>query len=397
MTTSQAEKRIRRWIWIQVALIMTLGAAPSWLIAKLFIARQGMPFPLAVALGTLFLLSFWIGLLLVVLFVSRIVGGIRMRRIQSIEPAIRRMLAAHAGGRDLSTQLRAAYDKQPSVTEEILTQVLSQIVGSSNVRLLQLARNLGMVDQLVKRYRSRRASVRRCAIGCLALFDDELARNVLLRALKDRDGRIRTDVSRSLIRLAGQAEIESVFEFMVTQPLLIRALLADSLRPHALALCESCLPRALSSGEPRRILSALEVLRAWQVILPLPSFPAVLRSEDPAVRSAAFRVLSYVAMPADAGALVVGGLRDSDASVRVAAAIAAGRLRVYSAIPLLADIVHRETGNPALASVYALSELGESGLAILEEMMTDGDPDVSAVALEALERARIGRHDYART
>jgi HEAT repeat protein len=102
-------------------------------------------------------------------------------------------------------------------------------------------------------------------------------------------------------------------------------------------------------------------------------------------------------MPADAGALVVAGIRDSDAGVRVAAASAAGRLRVDSAIPLLADIVRRETGNPALASAYALSELGESGLGILEEMMADGDPHVSAVALEALERARIGRQDYARS
>ncbi len=396
MTTSQAEKRIRRDIWIQTALIMSLGVSPSWLIARLFMARPGMPLPLTVALGTLILLSSWIGLLVLVLFMSRILGGIRMRRNQSVEPAIRRMLAEHASGRDLSKQLRAAYDARPRVTEEIFIRFLSQIVGSSNVRLLQLAGNLGMVERLVKRYRSRRASVRRYAIGCLGLFDDGRARDVLLRALKDRDGRIRADASRALVRLAGQAEIESVFEFMVTQPLLGRALLADDLRPHALALCESCIPRALSSGEPRRILSALEVLCAWQVNLPLPSFPAVLEFKDPAVRSAAFRVLPYVSMPADAGALVVAGLRDSDAGVRVAAAMAAGRLRVDSAIPLLADIVRRETGNPALASAYALSQLGESGLGILEEMMTDGDPHVSAVALEALERARIGRQDYVR-
>ncbi len=396
MTASPAEKRIRRSIWIQTGLILGLGVSPGWLLARLFVMSPGMPPQLALALGTLSLLSSWIGLLVVVLFMSRILGGIRMRRNQSVEPAIRRMLAEHAGGRDLSTQLRSVYDAHPRVTEEVLTRVLSQIAGTSSARLLGLAGNLGMVERLMKRYRSRRASVRRYAIGCLGLFDDGRARDVLLRALKDRDGRIRADASRALVRLAGQAEIESVFEFMVTQPLLVRALLADDLRLHALALCESGIPRALSSGAPRRILSALEVLCAWQVILPLPSFPAVLESKDSTVRSAAFRALPYVSMPADAGALVVAGLRDSDVSVRVAAAMAAGRLRVDGAIPLLAGMVRQETGNPALASAYALSKLGESGLGILEEMMTDGDPHVSGVALEALERARIGRQDYAR-
>ncbi len=397
MTVQQSERRIRRSIWIQSALIVGFGALPIGLVLGFLNLQSGRALSSALALGSLILLSAWICLLLVFLFVSRLSGDIRARRAVSVEPAIRRLVAEHASGMDRTPQLRMMYKAHPEVTEGTLMHALSQVLGSPQARMRRLVEDLGMRARIEKRCRSRRASVRRPAVASLSLFDDGRAREVLLRALKDHEGRIRIDASRALARIGGREEIKRVFEFSATQPLLVRAFLAEDLRPHALMLAESCIPGALSSRDPKRILSALEAISAWQITIPLPSISLLLGFPDAAVRSAAFRVLHYVGSLGDAGGLVSAGLRDSDPKVRVSAAIAAGRLRLAGVIPDLEEMLFEDSVDTTLAAAMALSELGESGLEVLERAVAGGNPRASGVALESLERVRIGRHDYARS
>jgi hypothetical protein len=396
MTTSRNEKRIRRSIWIQSAIILSLWAMPIWAILRFLYSHHIKSLPSIVGLGLLLALSSWIFLLLAFLFSFRLIGSIQAHHNHSIEPVIRQLLTEHIGGKNLTEQFCAAYKKHSRIVEKILVQALSRITGGPYCRIRQLADDLRVGARLEHRYCSRRASVRRDVIGCLNLCDDVRARNMLVRALKDREGRIAIDASRALARFGGRTEIENVFRFASSQPLLIRALLAEDLRPYASILNETCIPQELTSGEPSRIMNVLEFLNAWQVSLPLPSFPALLAFPDPMVHAASFRVLHYAGTLTGVGVLVENGLHDANAGVQVAAAIAAGRFQLESAIPLLKEIVLMESGNPALASAMALSELGESGVNILEEIVSGGNLHASAVAMEALERVRIGRHDYAR-
>lgn len=174
--------------------------------------------------------------------------------------------------------------------------------------------------------------------------------------------------------------------------LLDRALLADELRPEAEAVAREHISRTLASGDARESIAALDLLLAWRLALPVDGLERALLHKDPEVRRRAFRVVPF-ALPSRA-ALLAGGLSDSDASVREAAASTARIIRSPELTSALEQAVADENRDVALAAAFALASLPD-GTAKLQGIVDSGSRIDASVAFEALEKAALGRLESA--
>ena len=89
------------------------------------------------------------------------------------------------------------------------------------------------------------------------------------------------------------------------------------------------------------------------------------------------------------------GLADASDDVRAAAAFAAGRLRLSQVIPSLAACAAGPGARSSRAAALVLAELGSSGLGVLETLAIGDDRAAALSATEAIEKARIGRLEFA--
>jgi HEAT repeat protein len=172
------------------------------------------------------------------------------------------------------------------------------------------------------------------------------------------------------------------------ETLLGRILLTEPLRPHAVELCRSALPGALSSGDPERVLGALQIVVGWERALPLGGLEVHIAGPHRLIRIEALRAAPLVLVSAELEAAVIGSLADPDVEIAIAGASAAARLRLPDAVPLLADCLRSGSAPLARTAAAALASLPPLGWNALEESMAEGEPVAGAAAAEALGRVR---------
>ncbi len=379
--------------------LRTLGVAGGyalaiWLVHGAILSKRFHR--LALSLTLAFSLAQCVAILLLgsISVVKKALSQGRERRRRTLRPEILDRLAKHATQSNQLSELKRLCRNHPDEVEACLDELSPSIVGAARDRLAQLAIELKLAQRWENQYHSGSVETRLQAITRLGGLAWLYPTTTLLRALEDEENSIRIEAMRILMRSGGRAEAEIAFEFALTQPLLVRAILCEDLRPHALTLCERVLPRALASGDARLVRTALELFGAWRKVLPLPDFPLLLRHADPEVRAMAFRALPYVAGMPEVQTQVLSGLADKDERVKIAAALAAGRMKVDSALPLLSRLLRETRSEIVLVAAYALAEMGPCGTTILEDGICSPSPVTAGAALEALERAKIDRHEY---
>lgn len=368
--------------------------AISLIHAEFFSKRFDSP-ALSLALAFSLFQCLAIVLLVILLFVRKAANQMRERRGQKLRPEILKRLAKHVTEGSQLTVLERLYRNHPYEVESSLLEFSASIRSGVRDRLAQLAIELNLVSRWEHQYASASADLRLRAIIRLAELCGPCPSVALSRALADKEESIRVEAARSLIQSGGRAEIERVFELAITQPLLVRAVLAEDLQPHALVLCEQAIPRALDSSNAGLVRTALELVGSWRKFLPISRFSVLLGHTDPEVRAAAFRILPYVTAKPEIESDIISALGGKDQGVRIAAAFAAGRMKVQSAVPLLSRSLREAGIELALAAAYALADMGAYGLKILEEEVSCPNQVAAAAALEALGRAKTEHDDYA--
>jgi len=339
-----------------------------------------------------------IGVLVAALVGRTLASELQERRAGRFQPSILEALAEHAAGADRSTEIRRWYGRHATHVERCFVRILPTIAGAGRDRLSQLAVHLGMVARWERRSRSGRIATRRAAIGSLGLVSGNGRLPRLLSAFDDPDPEVRLDAACGALRHSpDRTVVERVFAFATRAPFLARAIVAEELRPYASALAERVIPDGLQSGDRHQVLITLEIMEAWGRALPAPHVFALVRDADPAVRASALRVLPLVAGAADRLPEIVARLADDDPRVRAAAAFVGGRLLTTSDEGALAGCLRDPHLEVALAAGFALAELGRTGVEMLEREAVSPDRPAATTALEALERVRIGRCDYARS
>jgi hypothetical protein len=203
-------------------------------------------------------------------------------------------------------------------------------------------------------------------------------------ALASTDEMERVAAASSLIRTGEDAALRRVLAFAATQPITIRALLAEELRSHLLELDPAAIRDLLERDDPRQTAAILEIIVVWQRVFEVPSVIALLEASDPQVRALALRALPIIAGVSGWEQRVCGAFTSPDPEVRAAAAFAAGQLKLGQAAPLLNAALRDTKTGVALAAAHALARLGDAGVALLKRAIEEGGSGTSA-AMEAIE------------
>jgi HEAT repeat protein len=395
-----AKQKTRLAIWwktFQVAALYLLAITLFYtqVFSKIFDQPEvSETAPLSLALSFLSIQFLVIAILTAVLVLRKAIGEAKARHSQNILPLIREKIASYAIGDDDDSELRQLQREEVKNFEDCFVEFLHSMTGEGRERLSHLAIVLGYVDVWNRRCKSRNPEIREESISRLGQLSEVIVSDLLLEALDDSEETIRVEACRALIRSTKPEYVERAFSFVTSQSLLVRSLLTEELRPYAFLLVERVIPRQLDSHDPKIVFVTLEILAAWRNVLPLPKAPKLLRHAHPEVRAKALRALSYTSVGDELEQEIIKAFEDPDETVKVAAILAAARLKMPSALPNLLLCLRDGNSESGRAAAFALSQIGAQGLNALEKEILSPNQFAAAAALEIYERVNIGRCDH---
>jgi len=315
------------------------------------------------------------------------------RVTETLLPQIRNALVDFLAGRDNQALLREFVKTSPEDAGTAIMSFQGTVGGDARDRLSELSIELALLHDWCQDTHSRNLVERRTAFSRLAFVCNyepcrRVAGDLLRRALKDPDSDIRLSACLALVQSGGIEDVERVFEHTVSENLLVRILLSEALRRHAVPLCERAIPKVIQSGDPARIPAMLQMVIAWERALPMTGVRELLYVLDRKVRLLALRVAPLVPDTPDVRTGILDALMDADPEVAGDAARAAGRLRIEAAHPGLARCLRVGNADLARAAAAALAEMPPRGWVTLQELCSSPNPVTALAASEALARAR---------
>ena len=342
------------------------------------------------------LLGFF-GLLMLALFLVALLRGLvwrkRSGRSAALLPEIRDALADYLAGSPDVTRIKSLAHTSRRDVADVMISFEGTVGGSALDRLCDLALSLGLVHDWVNEAHSRDAVRRRTAYARLAFMSvyepcRRVVGDLLFQALNDSDPEVWLCACKAVIQSGTGQQITKVFEHAVSKTLLIRILLTEALRRHAVPLCEHAVPDALRSRDSHRVLGALDILVAWERAIPIDNLRDLLEHSVKDIRIQALRLAPLVPLVPENRAAIVHSLTDTDPEISTAAALSAGRLQIAEALPLLARMLRLAPAELARTAAAALAEMPPRGWQALEELSANSNPVTAAAAAGALGRAR---------
>jgi hypothetical protein len=166
-------------------------------------------------------------------------------------------------------------------------------------------------------------------------------------------------------------------------------MLAGELCDHATLLTAIALPAVLKAGTSQQIVGALRMGAAWRCPLPLLAGLPLMRNHDPRIRAGALTLIGFSRLDRLTEHLIVHSLDDRDPQVQIVAMALVGRLRLASGLDRLVSLAHHNDGELARAACMALSMLGTTGEAFLQNELVTSDARSAGRAAESLARLRL--------
>jgi HEAT repeat protein len=390
-----AKLTTKAMIWFKTLLVAGVYIIAICLIFALVFSKTPDTLPFLIALSFLTIQTSAIVILILFVACSRLLSERNTRRAEKIYPLIREKLATYTLGDDEIAELQHLNADYPHEVEHCLAEFLTSVVGEPQTRLSALATKFGLVKKWQRQCRSFNPATREQAILRVGQLVSPEVNEVLLKALDDREAAVRAEAYRALIRAAKPEQIAKVFSCITHESLLMNALLADELQPHALFLVKTVIPEIVASGDMQKIIATFELLAAWKKVLPLPDVLHLLDHPQAEVRAKSLRALSYTSAGEELENRIVKAFSDPEDLVKVAAAYAAARLKIGHALHELEHCLQDQNAELRRASAYGLAQIGGRGIKVLErEMLSTTNKYAAATALEMLERVNIDRCEY---
>ena len=327
-------------------------------------------------------------LMLLSLTILRFRAERRRDRAARIEPAVRQAVSAVLSDGDRQGELRRYFREYPPETEKCLRDLLLVLKGQSKRRLLEAAQAVGLPDRWERIYEEGASAERAGIVRCLASAAGETASVFLARALADPDEGVRVEAARTLAQIGEGNAAERVYEFSRERSLLIKAILAEDLRPHLAILERGIVAADLASGDASRLGHALQMLRAWSTPLSVCLDP-VLVHPDRGLRLEALRLVNPIHTSGNTLDAVRLNLQGEPEDIVEAAALAAGRLRLAALAPELVRLLSDRKSAVCRAAARALSAMDH--VAPLEEKIRLGGSPGAEAAVEAVQMAHTHR------
>ena len=337
------------------------------------------------------------GVLMLLLFAVALVRALKWRReslaLAARLPEVREFLVYYLAGSNDLTRLRGLVSGNRGLLAAGIMSFQSTVAGSALERLGALAMQFALLHEWMDDSRSRDPLRRRAAYAGLAFVGASATcrpavGDLLVLALKNPDPDIRLSAARGAAQSGSGREVEGLFEFALSQNLLVRILLAEGLRRHAFFLCERAVPAVLKSSDPERVLAALEILMSWECAIPFSDVAGLIEHPDRRIRIQALKLVPVVPQDPKNRSAVLRALGDADAEIGAAAALSAGKMKMTEALSDLAKLVRTASRDLARSAAAALASMPPRGWSTLEELSANASPVAAALAGEALARAR---------
>jgi HEAT repeat protein len=309
----------------------------------------------------------------------------------AVLPEIREALVDYVSGSKNLPALRAyAASRRDDFSRAILA-FQGALSGSSLDRLCELTIEFSLINEWIDETRARDAMKRRAAFNKLAFVSASepcrrMIGDLLMNSAKDADPEVRIAVCRGLVYSDEPEAIDFAFETAIAETPLVRTVLAEHLRRHAVRLCEREIPEALRSANQDRVIAAMEMVLAWERALPLGDLTEFLRHRDRRIRILALRLAAMAPPSSDIRLGVMDALKDPDPDIAEIAAVSTGRMVLLDAMPLLARLLRMGPAKVARAAAAALAEMPPRGWQALEELRSSSNSFTAAAAGEALAR-----------
>jgi len=335
----------------------------------------------------------WLGATCLVTFVRSVWWQMRQKRSAAIEPALRAAVVDYIGGANDFSLLEEYVRSSPREMAEEMLAIRQAVSGAALDRLCGLTIELTLLQRWLDEAETRDVMARRGAFRRLAFVCcyEPCRRQVgdrLAEALEDRDREVRLTAAAAMAQTGRMDDVERVFRLALSETLLVRMSLAETLRPYAYQLCERIVPDVLRSGDVPAVVAALELLRAWERALPIKGLATLMGHRERSVRISAFPLAALVAPSPEIENEVLAGLGDRDVEIVTVAARTAARLRLDKALPILARCARTAVTPLVQAAASALAEMPPAGWTTLQELRFNPNPATAAAAGAALERAR---------
>jgi hypothetical protein len=315
----------------------------------------------------------------------------RDQRGSAAGSSVRERLAAFVTGESEPVEWRNLYRAHPRLFEAAVLELLRVTQGGVRERVASAAEAAGLVDCWRQGASSRWSGRRSRALECLSCLRDADDADLFRTALRSPDRRIRMQALRCIVGLERAEDLELAFSAAVKEPLLTRALISRDLQKHSLLLSGHAIPQVLRHAPPGEVVSALELLIAWNRPIGVDGVTDLCRHADQEVRVAALRALAVVPPDKAVHDTLLHALSTGTPEDRRVAAAAAAAHNLTDAIPELLDNVRSQPFPAALAGAMALCRLGPEARDLLERDWARLEPQAAAAALEALDAFRTGR------
>ncbi len=277
----------------------------------------------------------WAALLFVLLACAMAARAARERRFQAVterRAAIYKVLAIYVGGnRDLDAA-RMFASSYRSEFEDAIRQFQSAVAGRCE-EVGDLALRLGLVSRWCRLAVNGSLPERRDALSKLAAVGHcrpvfALACDIAAHAITDGDEEVRLGAARILLHSADLQQVARVFEHLLCESRLIRALIGPELRRYARELCPVAVRELLRKADTEQLAGALEVIASWERGLPLEGLAQLASHSDAGVRLQLMRLLPLLPGGEEARTALLAGLSDPDPRVHAAAMASADRLNI---------------------------------------------------------------------
>ncbi|MDC3960359.1 HEAT repeat domain-containing protein [Polyangium jinanense] len=329
--------------------------------------------------------------------VRRFVQGLRGAN-QAEQVAICAVLAA-LGSEAAIPDLRPLLDG-PSAVAAAAAGALLQLGQSSDARvldalrdgdsprrllLLPLVTSRAAMAEVVRCLGDEDPEVRAAACDALGRIGDPSAVRVLFPLLADLNGRV-VHAASSAIQSLGSTDTEALAleAARSERPAVRRA----ALRILGYFGYDAALPVFLDAlGDPDTRVRDVAIAGLPYLDAPsaLDALFALATGPDPRTRAAAVRALGQSTAEGRVVACLVDALGDADAWVRYFACKSLGRLGDEASAPRIAALLDDEAGHVRVGAVEALAYLrGEVAAAALQKAAEERDPDVQRAALIGL-------------
>jgi hypothetical protein len=305
-------------------------------------------------------------------------------RAAAISPEIRESLASVIVGDGDRERLRWLAQHHHKQFEVIFTEFLASFGGQTNSELSTLATELGLAERWRLGARSRNFLVQKTALANLGRIRHAIDPSLLQHPLEQT----RIEAACAFLASGAPGAPAIVFKMLPDQSPLGRIRLADSLQPFATEICERYMSDAIQSTDLRRARASFDLLRAWELWIPIDGFERMVAGRETDLRLAALPALRYAfATEQESAREIFALLESADERVHAAAARAAADIGISTAIPLLVNQLRKDGPVSALAAAKALAGMGAEGQDLLEkEIVSSARPQY---ALQALEQSLI--------